>query len=176
MKIFDYIRDNNSKGKGTLSQAQVDSINAILEAWNKYGDGDIYKLAYIFATVKWETAHTFLPIEEYNWIGRVYAKLINNHRYYGRGYCMITWEANYKKLGALIGVDLVNKPELALEPKIAAQILVQGMMKGAFTGKKLSDYINQGTNGFTNARKIINGTDKAETVAKLAITILYYLK
>jgi len=30
---------------GTLTQAQIDGMNAIEAAWNKYGDGDARKLA-----------------------------------------------------------------------------------------------------------------------------------
>lgn len=175
MTIFDYVRENNSKSKGKLSQAQTDSVNAILSAWNIYGDKDKSKLAYIFATIKWETAHTFLPIKEYNWAKRIYAKLVNGHRYYGRGFVQLTWNYNYKKLGSAIGVDLLNQPDLALDTKIAAQIAVQGMMKGLFTGKKLADYINDTNHNYISSRKIINGTDKATEIATLANNILTIL-
>jgi len=175
MTIYDYVRNNNVKNKGKLTQSQVDSINAILNCWKEYGDGDINKLAYIFATIKWETAHTFLPIEEYNWIGRVYAKLIKGHRYYGRGFVQLTWDYNYKKMGKLIGLDLLNNPDLTLNPNIAAEIAIIGMIKGSFTGKKLSDYFNPIKQDFIGARRIINGTDKASTIAKLALEIKPYL-
>lgn len=176
MTIYDYVRNNNVKNKGKLTQSQVDSIDAILHNWKIYGDGDDNKLAYIFATIKWETAHTFLPIEEYNWIGRIYAKLIKGHRYYGRGFVQLTWDYNYSRIGKILGIDLLNNPELALNTDIAAEIAVRGMVLGLFTGKKLSNFINKKETDFIGARRIINGIDKANEIAKLARTILLYLK
>lgn len=49
---------------GTLSQAQVDGLKVIVNAWDQLGDGDDRKLAYILATAKHETAHTMQPVRE----------------------------------------------------------------------------------------------------------------
>jgi hypothetical protein len=38
------------------------------------------------------------------------------------------------------------------------------MAHGIYTGKKLSDYINADKCDFLNARRIVNGTDKAELI------------
>jgi hypothetical protein len=43
-----------------------------------------------------------------------------------------------------------------------------GMRNGSFTGKKLSDYISGTTADYVNARRIINGTDRAELIAGYA--------
>ena len=55
-------------------------------------------------------------------------------------------------------------------------ILVVGMNEGWFTGKKLDNYIDdidendtEEFREYKNARRIVNGTDKAETIAKLAV-------
>ncbi len=45
-------------------------------------------------------------------------------KYRGRGYIQITGRSNYAKFGNLINKDLVNQPELAAFPSIAAQIAV----------------------------------------------------
>lgn len=79
--------------------------------------------------------------------------------YYGRGFVQVTHYENYEKFGKLLSLDLLNKPELALEPKISAEILVLGMYKGLFTGAKLSTFINEKTVDFIGARRIINGKD-----------------
>jgi putative chitinase len=40
-----------------------------------------------------------------------------------------------------------------------------GMIKGLFTGKSLGDYFSQTKNDWVNARRIINGLDKAQAIA-----------
>ena len=48
-------------------------------------------------------------------------KDIGGYKYRGRGFIQLTGEANYKEVGELIGVDLLNNPDLMLEPEIAAR-------------------------------------------------------
>lgn len=155
-----------------FSQSQVDGLNFLLDYWEKnYDTNDKIerkKFAYILATVFHETAQTIQPIEEYGkGEGRRYGSVdkLTGEVYYGRGYVQITWDYNYKKLGELIGVDLYHKPKLALQPEYAVQILFIGMEFGLFTGKKLEHYFNEETTDAVNARRIVNGTDKAELIA-----------
>ena len=84
-------------------------------------------------------------------------------RFMGRGYVQITGRTNYQKASSLVGKDLVANPHLALDPEIAAKIIVHGMVNGWFTGKKMSDYDN-----YTGMRRVVNGTDKAELIAGYA--------
>jgi predicted chitinase len=77
----------------------------------------------------------------------------------------LTWERNYKTLTDLLGVDFVNHPDLALELDNATNIMFMGMTKGLFTGKSLANYFSQTTEDWVNARKIINGLDKAQAIA-----------
>lgn len=46
----------------------------------------------------------------------------SGNRYKGRGFIQLTFKNLYKKYGDLIGVDLVNNPELANKPDVAAKI------------------------------------------------------
>jgi hypothetical protein len=46
------------------------------------------------------------------------------------------------------------------------------MKLGTFTGKTLDDYIAGSARDFRNARRIINGTDKAAAIAAYADTFL----
>ena len=157
---------------GKMNQSQVDGLNNILNACNINELTDMRMVAYILATVYHETAKTMQPIEEYGkGKGRAYNVVINGHVYYGRGYVQLTWDYNYKKAGKELNVDLLNNPELALQPDIAAKIMINGMVEGWFTGKKLKDYFNNNTDA-VNARRIINGLDKAELIANYLKTFL----
>ena len=124
----------------------------------------VKEAAYVCATAYWETNKTMSPVKEAYWLSENWRK--SNLRYYpwyGRGYVQLTWEENYKKASKETGVDLVSNPDTALNPKIAAEILVKGMVEGWFTGKKLSDY-----QGYVSMRQIINGEDKANIIASIA--------
>ncbi len=122
--------------------------------------------AYVLATAYHETAHTMKPVREYG--GEAYLKKKKYYPYVGMGYVQLTWKENYQKASKELGVDFVANPKLLLEAKYAAPILVVGSMDGWFTGKKLSDYITLQKSDFTNARRIINGTDKAAMIAGYA--------
>lgn len=43
------------------------------------------------------------------------------------------------------------------------------MKEGWFTGRKLSDYISGNKKDYVNARRIINGMDKAQKIANEAV-------
>lgn len=165
---------------GKLSQLQVEGFEAILNEWDNKKYTDIRWLAYMLATTWHETAKTVQPIAEYGKGGkRPYAKKIKhskvayelpNKLYYGRGFVQLTWYENYQLLGRLLKIDLLNNPELALDMNIATKILFEGMTKGSssigdFTGKCLEMYFNDKIEDPIGARKIINGTDKAELIA-----------
>ena len=79
-----------------------------------------------------------------------------------------SWKRNYQKFGDLLGLDLVNDPGLALQPGTAYKVLSLGMTRGLFTGKKLADYINDEESDFVEARRIINGLDRARLIAGYA--------
>lgn len=148
-------------------------MDVILNEWDKQGLKDLRWLAYMLATAFHETARTMQPIEEYG-KGRNYKygkpDPITGHAYYGRGFVQLTWKANYKKMGDLLGLDLVNQPSLALRADVATEILFEGMLtarsyRGDFTGRSLEQYFNTSTEDWYNARKIINGLDKASAIA-----------
>jgi hypothetical protein len=124
------------------------------------------QLAYILATAYHETAHTMKPVREYG--GEAYLKKKKYYPYVGMGYVQLTWDYNYKKAGQKLGVDFMSNPKLLLQPKYAVPILVQGMIEGWFTGKKLSDYITLSKSDFVGARRIINGVDKKDLISDYA--------
>ncbi len=147
---------------GSLSQPQVDGMTAILDEWDRRKLPDLRWLAYMLATTFHETARTMQPIAEFGGKKARYAP------YYGRGFVQLTWEANYRRASTVVGVDLVKSPDRAMELPIATAVLFSGMTEGWFTGKKLADYIHDGISDYTNARRIVNGLDKASTIAGYA--------
>lgn len=132
------------------------------------------QLAYVLATAYHETAHTMKPVKEYG--GDKYLKSKKYWPYVGRGYVQITWEVNYKKASDKLGVDFLKNPALLLEAKYAAPILIDGMVEGWFTTRKLSDYITLQKSDYVGARKIVNGTDRAELIAGYAVEYETLLK
>lgn len=177
---------------GSMTQGVVDTVNSIVDTYYmEYAStGDPEHLAYIIATAFHESYHRtlnpeWLPVREgfaktnagaiaavtklYNKgkISRNYAvPQPNGHSYYGRGHVQITWPDNYKKIGDLIGVDLYNYPDLALHRDVSAKALVIGSVEGIYTGKKLSDFdLSDGLLDAYNARRVINGRDKAQKIS-----------
>lgn len=140
---------------------------------------DLRQVAYLLATIKHETAHTFQPVTErgqrayfnrYDFTTRLGKALGNispgdGYRFRGRGYVQITGRRNYRKLSDIVARDLVSNPEEACLPEVAFRIAVVGMQQGLFTGKAIGRYINEQKCDYVNARRVINGTDKAETIA-----------
>lgn len=162
---------------GPLSQNQVDGINHLLSATENL---PINHRAYILATAFHETGPTSSPLHmtprreiwgptaaQQRYEGN---KALGNtqtgdgKRFMGRGYVQITGRANYQKASNVVGRDLIGNPDLALDPDIAAKIIVSGMTNGWFTGKKLSDY-----SSYYDMRRIVNGTDKADLIASYAM-------
>lgn len=122
--------------------------------------------AYVLATAYWETARTMRPVREYG--GEAYLRGKKYYPYVGMGYVQLTWKRNYERASKELGVDFVSAPKKLLEPQYAAPILVRGMKEGWFTGKRLDNYITLQRSDFRNARRIVNGTDKAASIAAIA--------
>jgi putative chitinase len=155
---------------GHMQQKQVDGITSILDYWElRFPDHDDRWLAYVLATAYHETAFTMQPIEEYGkGHGHEYGRAdpVTGHVYFGRGFVQLTWKHNYETMGHLLNIDLVHDPELALKPDVATRIIFAGMTDGLFTHKKLGDYFSASTEDWLDARRIINGLDRAGQIAQ----------
>lgn len=168
------------------TDSQREGVGRIIDTCLMHGIGSKYHASYILATAYHETGGRMQPVREgfattnegaikavtrlYEQ-GRIrvnYALPINGHSYYGRGLIQITWLENYDRVGKMLGVDLVNNPDLALDPQVSADILVKGMAGGWFTGRKLSDYDREDGYDYYGARRIVNGVDRAQHIAELA--------
>ena len=165
---------------GSISQPAVEAYKTIFEYWN-INDNYIDKrqLAYILATVRAEVGSNMSPVREgFAATDAAARSRIRHlpygnpvgpygHVYYGRGYVLLTWLHNYEKMSKKLGIDLVQFPDLALEPDIAIDILVNGMMDGDFNGHGhgLPFYIGGENEDPVGARRTINVLDRANEIA-----------
>jgi predicted chitinase len=166
-QFFTFVREEMTSG-GILRQSQVDGFIFLLSQM-EVSQIEKHQQAYMLATVWHETGREMQPVRESprqtdEWRKRN----LRYFPYYGRGYVQITWRDNYTKFGDRLGIDLVGDPDLALQPEISWQILHDGMVHGLFTGMGLGRYINNEKIDYTNARRIINGNDKASVIAGYA--------
>jgi hypothetical protein len=184
--FFDTVR--GALFAGRLAKSQVGGLGAILDAWEtRHADGDRRWLAYMLATAFHETAATMQPVRETlaendadaaarlegAWArGRLkavktpYWRADAEGRYWiGRGLVQLTHRANYQRMSRETGIDLVADPARAMEMEVAVAILFAGMEKGLFTGRRLADYFAGDRADWIQARRIINGLDRAADIA-----------
>ncbi|WP_223150991.1 lysozyme family protein [Flavobacterium ajazii] len=198
-----YFFEEYSKKFNGISEDQKSSLTKIFKSTAEYYTNEkrccnLKHIAYMLATAKLETAHTFNPINEYggnSYFERMYDPILGKDenrrqmakdaentiegdgvKYHGRGFVQLTWKKNYRKMKEKFGVDLINHPEKALDHELAMKIMIYGMEQGSFTDKKLSDYINGSKTDYLNARRIINGTDRASDIKDYAQEIEKCLK
>ena len=165
-----------------FDQSQVDGLNHLLDVWEAtYGRYPLCDLAYALATCFHETGKAMAPVRE-GGRGATHAYGVPTgswHQvYYGRGDVQITWLTNYQKASAKLAaigiiVDLAQYPDKALDPVIAAHIMFLGMAQGWFTGKNFANYLPHDP---VNARRIINGTDRAQTITSYYTAFLASLR
>ena len=139
----------------SLSQKQVEGVEAILDEADKRGTS-IFHLAAIMAEAYHETGGQMQPVKETVYASSkdrnppdavVIARLEKAFKdgklpwvktpywrdgWFGRGLIQLTHKANYDKFG-------VTK-QSALDLKTSVRVMFDGMEKGLFTGRKLSDY------------------------------------
>ncbi len=141
----------------------------LAEAFRLIGLHHKAHIAYGLATTQWETNHTFEPVKEAYWLSESWRKKnLRYYPYYGRGYVQLTWDRNYELYGSILGLDLIDEPDYALRHDVSVFVIAHGMKMGGFTGRKLEDYITRNKTDFVNARRVINGTNKAYEIAALA--------
>lgn len=161
---------NIRKQFGKLSAKQVEGFEAIFDYSGLLVIKDKRWLAYILATIWHETAFTMQPVAELGkGKNKPYGKRVpgSDKIYYGRGLVQVTWRDNYEKLSErnLSGWDFIKDPDLLLQMIPSVWAAIHGMTTGLYTGKELIDFFNNTVNDPVGARRIINGSDRAELVA-----------
>ena len=200
MSLYEKEHTSFAPGTAALSSASKSNLRKVLNSLNSYYatsveyKPNLYKLAYMLATIRHETYHytTAEFFSEKPEIGGVsyfnkYDPMLadtpkrreraikngntaqgDGFKYRGRGCVHLTWKSNYKKAQDKFGVNFVDSPDLAGDFKYAVPIMVWGMEEGMFSGKKLNDYINAGEVNYVGSRYIINGQDQAPLIASYA--------
>lgn len=171
-------------GKTQIDESTQGAVNQLFDAWEKFGDEEKNRLAFVLATARRESMSTFLPIREApscgtneicreRAIGDMLEKRATKHgvqpranyalpnkdgrRFYGRGFLQLTFEDNYRRTGKILGIDLVKDPDKALDPQVAGEVLVRAILDGWYGSKKpLSSYINSKETDWINARNNVN--------------------
>ena len=201
--FYDSIRD--SLFNGSLSVSQVAGLERLLNVWEQYyaKDGHRDELAYDLATSYHETAATMQPITELG--GRSYfnkyepgtalgARLGNTqpgdgYRFRGEGDVQNTGRRNAayssRKLNEAFGlnVDFVANPEQRGDPILSAHCLFLGNRQGWWTGRNILQYVDgidesdaEDVREWTNARAVVNGSDRAAKIAGYALKFETALK
>lgn len=173
-----------------LDDSQVAGLETLVAAMGA-ASWPIAFTAYGLATAAHETARTMQPIRERG--GDIYLRRMydidggrprialglgntapgDGVRFAGRGYVQLTGRTTYDKVGERLGLDLVEQPDLALDPAVAARILVSGMAAGWFTSRRLAAFLPSSGEAtfemFRRARRIVNGTYRDADIAELAL-------
>ncbi|MGI9402480.1 MAG: glycoside hydrolase family 19 protein [Rhizobiaceae bacterium] len=178
--FYDFIRSAVSGiFGGRLGRGQVSGIEAILDAFARYGDGRSKTLAYALATAYHETGTQMVPVREGFAKTDQHARAIVSGKkygkegkkgqvYYGRGHVQLTWEKNYRMTGERLGIDLVSNPDRMLEPELSARVLVEGLIDGRWNGDGfgINHYLpDDGADDLEGARRTVNITDKWNIIA-----------
>lgn len=178
LKVFFDEVHNGPLFRGKLTREQVSGMEAKLNVFQRRGIA-LPHAAYLMATSYWETAQRMQPVREAYWLSENWRR--RNLRYYpwyGRGDVQLTWKFNYEKVDKVLGLggNLIANPDLALDPTVSAEALVEGVMGGWYNrhGKGLGYYVpaNRPANlrEFKNARRTVNILDKAHRIAKIALS------
>jgi putative chitinase len=158
-QIF-FSRIRHSVFGGRLGRAQVDGLTKILDYQDEnHPDIPPQHFAYILATATWETGRRMRPVRESG--GEAYLRRKPYHPWVGEGLVQVTWERNARKFGATEPGDCLSWP-------VALRALFEGMIDGVFTGRKLTDFINEDACDFVGARRVVNGKDRAREIADIA--------
>jgi peptidoglycan L-alanyl-D-glutamate endopeptidase CwlK len=84
-------------------------------------------------------------------------------RYHGRGFIQLTGRSNYAHYGEALSVDLLDKPELALDPVIAAKVLAQYLLENE---RRIREAL--ASEDLAHARAVVNGGDNGLAVFSAA--------
>jgi hypothetical protein len=164
--FFDALRARFPSG---IKVDQVTRIAAILDGLEKR-KVSLKHAAYILGTAHHETG-AFVYMREIWGPTPVQLRYEGRHdlgntqrgdgkKFLGRGFIQITGRRNYTMWARRLGVDIVANPQLTERLDLATIILIDGMIEGTFTGKKLADFRD-----YKQMRRVVNAMDRSDRIA-----------
>jgi len=164
---FEFRRNQSQANRDTSAAAIIEAARA-----KQLSNAQI---AYVLATAEHES-DSFKTLEEYSsgtqYEGRAdlgNTKPGDGARFKGRGYVQLTGRLNYTRYSEISGLQLARLPIIVMNwPALSVFIIVDGMLRGVYTGRRLADFVNSTKQDFFNARQVINGHDRAEKIADQA--------
>jgi predicted chitinase len=125
---------------------------------------------------------TILKKDEVKFFNKVYNGIAGNSptegfSYRGRGFNQLTGKGNYQKYGEILGLNLVNNPDLVNDPKIAAKVAAAyfvrnfknnaAIVKARYGANNINDFKDTKTavNAFYNANAGF-GKDTSKTITE----------
>jgi predicted chitinase len=125
---------------------------------------------------------TILKKDEVKFFNKVYNGIAGNSptegfAYRGRGFNQLTGKSNYQKYGEILGLNLVNNPDLVNDPKIAAKVAAAyfvrnfknnaAIVKARYGANNINDFKDTKTavNAFYNANAGF-GKDTSKTITE----------
>lgn len=180
---------------GRLNQQQVDGLSFLLKRLEQDARlkvlGFIELCAYILATAKHESGHTYQPVREGGseayfvtryWLNKKVRTSLGNLskadavKFIGHGLVQVTGRKNFTLIKSKLGIDCVKSPEQLLEPNNAYEALVRGMLDGWY-GPSVKKFIKPGSPpDFVGARYSVNVQDQANHIADTARRFLEILR
>ena len=143
---------------------------AIIHGALNFGITDVGQISYILATAKLESDR-FKTLHEYG-TGGYCGEAHKYDGWGGVGLVQLTWKGNFERQKRKLGFDHLSTEEfcktVAIKPDVAITILIGGMMDGDFTGVGLPRYVNENKRDYVNARRVVNGVDRAHHIAAIA--------
>lgn len=188
IKFYDAYRSAFGRIRYTSTVNSINTMLSNLETHSNLLNQErlLEQCAYIAATVHHETGTRYSAFKERRQVVAITARQKEVKRlqdrywytgYYGRGPVQLTWERNYRWAEKVTGQPLLSNPDLLLtDLDLGYEVTIKGMASGAYTGKSLNHYINARSVDFVNARRIVNGTDKAQQIANYAEKFLHIFK
>lgn len=176
---------------GKLSEMQKIGLDYMLDGFD---ETEYFNLATQYAGMLAQTARetnwTFQPMVEGYYIKANRKKALYNYytknnpgalrtifpygwntpqTYEGRGRTQTTHIFNYSAIRDKLGIDCVENPDLLLDNKTDIKVMLYCYATGLWTGKKLTDYINEEKTDFKNQRRVVNGLDAWEEIQENSI-------